>query len=72
MSIPRTINALRFTSLFGVLCSMYLALAVVGVFFCDKTVVPDYKANLSKIEAFRFSYDGIVDTVPLIIYAYMY
>lgn len=45
MSIPRSINALRFSSLFGVLCSMYLSLAVTSVFFSDKTLVPDVKAN---------------------------
>jgi len=41
MSIPRSINALRFSSLFGVLCSVYLTLAVFFVFFCDRSVVAD-------------------------------
>ncbi len=41
MSIPRSINALRFSSLFGVLCSVYLSLAVFFVFYCDKETVPD-------------------------------
>jgi|Transcript_24315 amino acid permease len=40
MSIPRSINALRFSSLFGVLCSVYLSLAVFFVFWCDKELVP--------------------------------
>ena len=40
MSLPRSINALRFTSLFGVLCSVYLALAVFAVYYCDKDLVP--------------------------------
>ena len=35
MSLPRSINALRFTSFFGVLCSVYLSLAVFFVFYCD-------------------------------------
>ena len=39
MSVPRNASALRFSSLMGVLCSMYLSLAVVVVFFTDKTVV---------------------------------
>ena len=46
MSIPRNASALRFTSLFGVLCSMYLCIAVVIVFFTDKTMVPDPLHNL--------------------------
>jgi len=45
MSIPRSASALRFTSLFGVLCSMYLCLGVTGVFFGSRTVVPDPKKN---------------------------
>ena len=46
MSLPRSINALRFTSFFGVLCSVYLSLAVFFVFYCDKDLVPDPKKNL--------------------------
>jgi len=72
MSIPRNASALRFSSLFGVLCSMYLCVAVVIVFFTDKTVVPSPTANFKKIKAFNLSYDGVVSTVPLIIFAYMY
>mmetsp|Transcript_33670 Transcript_33670/g.24330 ORF Transcript_33670/g.24330 Transcript_33670/m.24330 type:complete len:261 (+) Transcript_33670:147-929(+) len=41
LSLPREVNALRFTSLFGVLCSIYLCLAVFFVFFCDSNMVPD-------------------------------
>ena len=41
LSLPRSINALRFSSLFGVLCSVYLSLAVFFVFYCDNTLVPD-------------------------------
>jgi amino acid permease len=33
MSIPRSASVLRFSSLFGVLCSIYLGLAVFSVFF---------------------------------------
>lgn len=72
MSIPRSASALRFTSLFGVLCSMYLCVTVTFVFFFSKEIVPDYKKNLSEMQAFRLSYQGVVTTVPLIIFAYMY
>ncbi len=37
MSIPRKVSALRFTSLLGVLCSMYLSLAVMSVFLKKDT-----------------------------------
>lgn len=51
---------------------MYLCLGVTGVFFGSKTVVPDPSENLQALEAFKVSYKGIVSTVPLIIFAYMY
>ena len=72
MSIPRSINALRFTSLFGVLCSVYLSLAVFFVFYCDKEVVPDPSANMKETKLFNVSFSGVVSTFPLIIFAYMY
>lgn len=47
MSLPREINALRFSSFFGVLCSMYLALAVMLLFFArfNPDIVPSIKQN---------------------------
>ena len=55
MSLPRSINALRFTSFFGVLCSVYLSLAVFFVFYCDKSLVPDPKKNFEDAELFTVS-----------------
>jgi hypothetical protein len=45
MSIPRNVSALRYFSLTGVLCSMYLSLAVACVFFIDKNKVADINTN---------------------------
>jgi len=72
MSIPRNASALRFSSLFGVLCSMFLSLAVMCVFFTDKKLVESPSENFAKIDAFKFTYNGLVSSVPLIIFAYMY
>jgi len=55
MSIPRSINALRFSSFFGVLCSVYLSLAVFFVFYCDKELVPNPSQNLRDAELFSVS-----------------
>ena len=55
MSIPRSINALRFSSFFGVLCSVYLSLAVFFVFYCDKELVPYPSQNLRDAELFSVS-----------------
>lgn len=72
MSITRFVNKLRYFSFLGVLCSMYLCMAVVCVFFFDKNLVPDESENLQQIEPFKFSYTGIMTTFPLIVFAYMY
>ncbi len=55
MSIPRSINALRFSSLFGVLCSVYLSLAVFFVFYCDKDMVANPAQNFKDAELFSVS-----------------
>jgi len=72
VSLTRSVNALRYSSLFGVLCSMYLCIAVTCVFFFNREMVADFRYNLTQIEPFRISYNGIVSTFPLIIFAYMY
>ena len=53
---------------------MYLSLAVMCVFFTtsDKQLVPSVSENFSKMDAFKLSYSGIVSSVPLVIFAYMY
>jgi amino acid permease len=72
MSIPRNISALRFSSLFGVLCTLYLTLTVMFLFFFNRDLVPSMSDNLKNAKAFNFSYSGIVSTTPIIIFAYMY
>mmetsp|Transcript_15619 Transcript_15619/g.19655 ORF Transcript_15619/g.19655 Transcript_15619/m.19655 type:complete len:118 (+) Transcript_15619:700-1053(+) len=72
MSIPRSINALRFSSLFGVLCSVYLSLAVFFVFWCDKELVPSPSKNFHDAALFDISFSGVVSSFPLIVFAYMY
>lgn len=72
MSLPREVNALRFTSLFGVLCSIYLCFAVFFVFFCDSNMIPDRDNNFANAEYFTFTFSGFTGSVPLIIFGYMY
>jgi len=68
MSIPRSINALRFTSLFGVLCSVYLTLAVFFVFYCDKELVPNPGKNFEDAELFTVSTNLFVTNSKLLYY----
>lgn len=74
MSLPRQLNSLRFSSVFGVLCSMYLALAVMFLFLTDfdKEIIPSKSENFHQMEAFKFEFSGISGAFPLIIFAYMY
>ena len=51
---------------------MFLSITVMCVFFTDKKLVESPNENFAKIEAFKFSYNGLVSSVPLIIFAYMY
>lgn len=72
LSIPRSINALRFSSLFGVFCSIYLVLAVMFVFFLNRKIVHSPSDNFEDTKLFIVSFNGIVSSMPLIIFAYMY
>jgi len=56
----------------GVLCSVYLSLAVMFVFFCNRKLVPHPIENIKKAELAIFDFNGVVSTFPLIIFAYMY
>ena len=51
LSIPREINQLRWSSIFGVFCSIYLGLAIMGVYFCNREVVPTPYKNFQDAEA---------------------
>ena len=74
MSLPRNASALRFSSLFGVLCSLYLSLAVMFVFFTtdNRDLVPSVSENLSLMKPFKLSLNGILSSVPLVVFGYMY
>jgi len=53
MSLPRQINALRFSSTFGVLCSVYLCIAVTIIFLANRNLVPDPGQNFKDAEYFK-------------------
>lgn len=72
ISLPRQINQLRFTSVLGVLCSLYLGFIVFFIFWLDKDLVPNPSHNWDVARYGYFSYTSIVSSFPLIIFAYMY
>ena len=40
ISIPRKMSALRFSSLLGFACSVYLGMVIMLLFFCNRNLVP--------------------------------
>ena len=72
ISIPREISKLRFTSVLGVLGSVYLGLAVFFVYWFDREFVPDPIKRFSEANYVTVSVSGVTSSFPLIIFAYMY
>ena len=77
MSLPRSVSALRFSSTFGVLCSILLAVITMICFFIGepKTLFQNNAKpidNLKKIQPFIVSLSGIAGSFPFVIFAYMY
>lgn len=72
MSIARKVNALRYTSVLGVTCSIYLMIVVTLIFWANRELVPSPIDNFKQVELYRFSTYGLFSTVPLVIFAFMY
>lgn len=45
MSIPREVNALRYSYLFGVICSTYIMFTVLTIFYTNNELVPSPRKN---------------------------
>ena len=71
-SLPRKIGALRFTSLLGFICWLFLVGVITCIFIFDRTIVPQPIESLKVASYFKFSPDGMITTFPFIIYSYMY
>jgi hypothetical protein len=52
MSIPRQVNTLRYFSAMGVVCGVYLSVALFFMFWFDRDVVPSPGENLKKGDLF--------------------
>jgi amino acid permease len=72
LSLPRSIGALRFTSLFGFIWCLFLVIVIVMVFIFSRVIVPDPMENINHATYFKFSVSGIFTTFPFIISSYMY
>lgn len=73
VSLPRTLSALRFSSFFGFMFSIYIVIAVTMICFVNREVNPNLGKSLKiAITNFDISAWGIFNSLPLIIFAYMY
>ena len=70
--MPRKINMLRYNSLFGVLCTIYLVLWLMFLFFTDRKLVPSISDNFRDAKYFNISYDGLTYSVPYVVFAFMF
>ena len=71
LALARDLNQIRFTNQLGVVCNLYLCVVVMMEFFTNEAIIPDPIGNLKKIEAFKFSLNGVVNSFPLIMFSYM-
>jgi amino acid permease len=72
LSLPRTVGALSYASAAGVVCTFYVSIVVTIIFFTNRTLVPNPWDNFRNATYFKFSFQGIAECVPMILFAYMY
>ncbi len=73
VSLARTLGALRFSSFFSFLLSIYIVLAIVCICLFDRSVTPDLGHSFETgLKNFNISIFGVFNSLPLIIFAYMY
>lgn len=72
LSLPRTVGKLTYASAIGVVCTFYVSIVVTVIFFSNRNVVPNPWENFRNATYFRFTFSGIAECVPMILFAYMY
>lgn len=72
LSLPRKIGALRYNSLFGVLSNFYLVAWIVIMYFTSEEFKPHGQESLPYPKAFDISYRGLLDSIPLVIFAFLF
>ncbi|CDW73263.1 UNKNOWN [Stylonychia lemnae] len=73
VSLARTLSALRFSSFFGFMISIYIVVAIVFLCLFSREITPDlghsFKTSISNFDINGF---GIFNSLPIVIFAYMY
>ena len=69
LSLLRNMSSLRFTSVIGFVCIIYISLLVFVEYFIVTTNIP---ANWQRANVFKVSIRGIFGSFPLIIFSFLY
>ena len=73
VSLARTLSALRFSSFFSFILSLYIVFAIVILCLASREITPDLGGSFEvAIENFNISAFGIFNSLPLVIFSYMY
>lgn len=73
VSLARTLSALRFSSFFSFILSIYIVLAIVVICLTDRDVTPDLGHSFNTaFDNFDISVMGVFNSLPLVIFSYMY
>jgi hypothetical protein len=72
ISLPRSVGSLRYASTAGVVCTFYVSIVVTVIFFGNRRLVPNPWTSIAEATYFKFTFSGIAECVPMILFAYMY
>lgn len=73
VSLARTLSALRFSSFFGFMISLYIVIAIVFLCLFSREITPDLGHSFkTAISNFDIDVFGIFNSLPIVIFAYMY
>lgn len=70
--MPRKAGSLEYVSLVGFFATLYLVGVLVILFFADRSLVPDMGENITKASYFNVNYEGLLNGIPFVVFAFMY
>lgn len=71
--MARSLSALRFSSFFSAILSLYIVMAIVCICLANREVTPDVGANLATVFGnFQISILGVFNSIPLVVFSFMY
>ena len=72
ISLPRELGSITYLSALGLMSSIFLMFAVTFEFFTNKRVVTNFERNFRAAQWLILKWDSIIETIPFIVFLYMY